>query len=132
MNVREKQSLCYYCGARADLLKEAVCVESGVDTGKVEALQAAVLEQLHAVQAGDFTDDDVMKAKLALANSCRTVRDYLGSTENWYLSQLFAAEVRSPEEDVERLMAVTREEIIRAAQCVCLDTVYILKGREKE
>ena len=131
LNVREKQSLCYYCGARADLLKEALFVESGVDTDKIEALHTAVLEQLQAVQNGDFSDDDVLKAKLSLANSCRTVRDYLGATENWYLSQLFAVEVRPPEADVENLMKVTREEIIRAAQCVQPDTVYVLKGREK-
>ncbi|MBR4889047.1 MAG: insulinase family protein [Clostridia bacterium] len=131
LNVREKQSLCYYCGARADLLKEAVFVESGVDTDKVEQLQAAVLEQLQAVQCGDFTDDDVLKAKLALANSCRTVRDYLGATENWYLAQLFADEVRTPEADVERLLNVTKEEIIQAARCVVPDTVYVLKGRGK-
>ena len=130
-NVREKQSLCYYCGARTDLLKDAMFVESGVDMGNIQAVQAAVLEQLRAVQNGDFTDDEAQKARLALANGCRTVKDYLGSTENWYLSQLFSSCVRSPEEDARRLLQVGREGIIRAAQDVTLDTVYVLKGKGK-
>ena len=130
-NVREKQSLCYYCGARTDLLKDAMFVESGVDMGNIQAVQAAVLEQLRAVQNGDFTEDEAQKARLALANGCRTVKDYLGSTENWYLSQLFSSCVRSPEEDARRLLQVGREGIIRAAQDVTLDTVYVLKGKGK-
>ena len=88
------------------------------------------MQQLKAVQDGDFTDDEWQKAKLALANSCRTVNDYLGATENWYLSQILFDTIRTPEADIESLMAVTPEQIVRAAQSAALDTVYVLKGRE--
>lgn len=130
VNVREKQSLCYYCAARGDLLKGALFVESGIDAVQRVAVEQAVLQQLQAVQAGDFTKDEWQKARLALANSCRTVNDYLGATENWYLSQLLFDAIRTPEEDINALMDVTPEQIVQAAQSASLDTVYVLKGRE--
>lgn len=130
INVREKQSLCYYCAARGDLLKGVLFVESGIDAAQCSAVEEAVMQQLKAVQNGDFTDDEWQKAKLALANSCRTVNDYLGATENWYLSQILFDTIRTPEADIEALMAVTPEQIVQAAQSAALDTVYVLKGRE--
>ena len=42
LNVREKQSLCYYCGANLDRTKGIVLIDSGVRPDNAEAAKAAI------------------------------------------------------------------------------------------
>lgn len=132
LNVREKMSLCYYCSARLNDIKGAMIVESGVETENVEAAKTAILQQLDDMRGGDFTDTDIEAAKLAMINSYRAVSDSLYSTENWYLNQMFAEDIVSAEQMIDKVKSVTREEIIEAAKKVKLDTVYMLKGESAD
>lgn len=131
LNVREKMSLCYYCSAGLNLEKSAMFVQSGVETVNVEKARAAILEQLRDICDGDFTDEDMTFAKLAMVNSFQAVGDSLYATESWYLNQAFSREVLTPEEIAEKIQAVSRQEVIEAAKKVSLDTVFVLKGEIK-
>ncbi|MDD3261952.1 MAG: pitrilysin family protein [Oscillospiraceae bacterium] len=128
--VREQMSLCYYCSAAYNATNGLMFVQSGVEFDNMQKAEAAVLEQLKAVQQGDFTDEDFEAAKLALVDSYHTVEDSLSALEGWYLTQTFAPKVYSPEEYAALIGAVSREEVVQAAEGVCLDTVYCLKGQE--
>lgn len=130
LNVREKLSLCYYCSAQYNTAKGIMLVQSGVETKNMEAAKEEILKQLHEVQAGNFTDEEIDSAKMSLCNSYRTIEDYLGSMETWYLAQVFRKSFRTPEEAAAQINSVTRQQIIDAANKVTLDTVYRLKGSE--
>lgn len=127
-NVREKMSLCYYCSARAGDTKGVMFVESGVETAKTGEARKAIEEQFDAVKNNDFTDKEIDFARLAMVNSYKSVGDSLYSLESFYLNQMFDEKVMTPEEKIHELNAVTREDIVRAAESTCLDTVYVLKG----
>lgn len=128
LNVREKQSLCYYCSARHDSPKNVVFIESGVETANLERAEEAILAELAALQRGDITDEELLHAKLAMCNSYNAVGDSAASIETWYLSGLLQNDVRSPKEYASRIMQISKEEIVAAANCFALDTVYKLKG----
>lgn len=128
MNVREKLSLCYYCSAQYNSMKGIMLVQSGVETKNVDRAKQEILSQLEEVKKGNFDENEVNTAKLALCNSYRTVCDSLGGLEAWYLSQTFSNEIKRPEESAADIQAVTRQEIIDAANNVTLDTVYRLIG----
>jgi predicted Zn-dependent peptidase len=97
----------------------------------MEKAEQAILEQLQAVQEGNFTDADITAAKLSMVNNYNTVEDSLAALEGWYLSQTAAAQVYTPEEYAQLVGKATREEIISTAKGVRLDTVYCLKGQEE-
>lgn len=128
LNVREKLSLCYYCSALYNSSKGILLVQSGVDTKNVARAKEEILRQLDEVKKGNFDDEELNTAKLALCNSYRTVSDSLGSMEAWYLSQTFSGAVLRPEEAVEKVRAVTRGQVVDMANRVTLDTVYKLLG----
>lgn len=128
LNVREKLSLCYYCAARFDRMKDILYVNSGVEFANVEKAKDEILKQLEEVKTGNFTDEELKETKLLVADSFKTVNDSASSMEIWYLSQLFANTNASPEEEAERLNRVTAEQIKNIAQKVTLDTVYVLNG----
>ncbi len=129
--VREKMSLCYYCAARLQSQKGIICVDSGVDNQNILAAQQGIMDQLAAMQAGDFSADDMEASFMSMADSARSVTDSAEAMESWYLARLFDHELVSPDEFIARLNGVTKESIVKAANTVTLDTVYILKGQEE-
>lgn len=131
LNVREKLSLCYYCSSSYDRHKGIVMVQSGVEQKNIEKAREEILRQLQAVQEGDFSAEDLDAAKMSVANSFRTMSDYLGGLEAWYLSQAFEKTVLTPEQSAEAVGGVTKEQVVKAAQTVSLDTVYQLTGKEE-
>ncbi|WP_457942147.1 EF-P 5-aminopentanol modification-associated protein YfmF [Caproiciproducens sp. LBM24188] len=128
LNVREKLSLCYYCSAQYNSMKGIMLVQSGVETKNVDHAKQEILAQLEEIKKGNFDDNELNAAKLALCNGYRTVGDSLGAMEAWYLSQTFAEEIKTPEEAAEDIQWITKEEIMEAANQVTLDTVYRLVG----
>ncbi|WP_101697817.1 EF-P 5-aminopentanol modification-associated protein YfmF [Clostridium minihomine] len=132
LNVREKLSLCYYCVSRYDWNKGVMMVESGVETENIEKARKEILAQLEEIRVGNITEEELQAAKLSMSNSYRTVGDYLGGLENWYITQAFCEKVQSPEEAAEEINSVTVEQVVQAAKDVTLDTVYQLVGEEGE
>lgn len=127
-NVREKQSLCYYCVSRLIRVKGVMVVESGVEFENIEKARNAMEAELDAIRNGDVSDDEINFAKLAVANSFVSICDSVGGNTEWYVSQLGDKNFMSVEEAVAAFDAVTKEQIVDAANKLTLDTVYVLRG----
>lgn len=127
-NVREKESLCYYCSSSFDAGGRALYVESGVETENLDRTEQAILHQLALLQAGEVTEEELHSAKMALRDAMRSVRDSLNAVENWCISRIFEPAFESPEVSAERLMKVTKEEVVSAANRVTPAAVFCLKG----
>ncbi len=129
LNVREKLSLCYYCSARYDKSKGIMMVQSGVEKENIEKAKLEIIKQLEEIKKGNFQDSELEAIKKSLCNSFRTIGDLLSGLENLYLSQVFDDELFTPEQYVERINAVTKEQVIDAAKATTLDTVYELVSK---
>ncbi len=133
VHVREEKSLCYYCASRYDRIKSLLLIDSGVQQQNLDVAYEAIMEQIAAMQAGDFTDEEIEAARLAMINSYRSVLDSPGAMESWYLGQLLSGRMYTPLQEIENIQNVTREQIVKAANRLQLDTVYRLeceKGAE--
>lgn len=128
MNVREKKSLCYYCGANLDRTKGVMLIDSGVRPDNVEAAKEAIFAEVEAMKRGQFTDEDMRFALLSLQNTFRSVEESPFSVESYYRAQKIFGIQETPEDQCEKLARVTREEIVAAAGMLQLDTVYLLNG----
>lgn len=130
MNVREKLSLCYYCSSGYNDRKGVLYVDSGIEHANAKKAEAEILNQLEAMKNGDFTDDEFENARRTLLNNIKGVNDNANNIGNWYFQRIYAGEIFTPEEYIEKLKKVTREEVIAAANSLKLDTVYVLTGKE--
>jgi len=128
MNVREKLSLCYYCSAIPEAHKGIMVVASGIEVANKQKAQDEILAQLEDVKVGDFTEDDLAKAKRSIVNSYTELSDSPMSLESWYLGRALAGLSTSPEDAIELVMNTGREAVMAAAQGVTLDTVYFMRG----
>ncbi len=127
-NVREKKSLCYYCMSRYFRLKGIMVVESGVETANIEAAKKAILAEIEDMKNGKISDFEINSAKLAVINSTLGVTDTVTGLATWYSSQIMDASVDTPEEACRKIEAVTKEDIVKAADKLMLDTIYVLKA----
>lgn len=127
-NVREKLSLCYYCSSSYIRQKGIMLVESGVERDNIEKAKAAILNEIKEMQNGNISDEEIETTKLSMANSFYSACDTVGGINMYYLSQMLDSKIYTPSEAVEELSKVTKEDVIRAANKLTLDTVYTLTG----
>ena len=125
-NVREKLSLCYYCSSSYDRMKGILLVQSGVDEANAERAEQEILRQVAALAAGDFTDDDLEAARRAVIQSFEAVNDSQAGLAGWYLAQTLLTEQHSPEDVRRELALVDRAAVVRAAQRLRCECVYLL------
>ena len=130
-NVREKMSLCYYCSAARNDLKGIMLVNSGVENENIEKTKEAVIDQLEEIKNGNFTNEDINFAEMAIKNDFKSVADSAGNVSNWYFDCIRKNDIVTPEEKLGRYLGVSKERIIAAAKSMMLDSVYVLTGNEE-
>ena len=129
-NVREKQSLCYYCAASYNFINGLMIVDSGVLNENIEKTEKAILKEVEDMKNGNITDFEIEATKRAIVNGFRTSNDTTAGIDNWYSSQFINDGFNSIEELAAKYNAVTKEEIVEAAKKLTLDTVYVLKNKQ--
>lgn len=129
-NVREKMSLCYYCSAARNDLKGIMLVNSGVENENIEKTKEAVIDQIEEIKNGNFTNEDINFAEMAIKNDFKSVADSAGNVSNWYFDCIRKNDIVTPEEKLGRYLGVSKERIIAAAKSMVLDSVYVLTGNE--
>lgn len=130
-NVREKKSLCYYCASRFFRLKGIMLIESGVETDNIQLAKEAILNEVEEMKKGNISDFEIESAKLAVTNSFYSIGDTVTGLSNWYSTQIMDASVDTPQQAAQKINAVTKEEIIAAANKLQLDTIFTLKSKVK-
>lgn len=128
VNVREKQSLCYYCAARLTAAKGILTVQSGVETENAERAEKEIRKQLDEMKAGGVTAEDLEKSKRSMEDFFLSVFDTPEELDGWLFSQVTDDEFQTPEDLVADMKEVTVEQVIEMANNISLDTVFLLKG----
>ena len=131
-NVREKLSLCYSIGTGYYGAKGIVTLSAGIDAADEEKTRAEIGRQLEAIRQGDVTDGELSAAKESLLSGLRGSHDSPGAIEGYYSSAALSGLGLTPAEYMERIAAVTKEQVREAARSMNLHTTYILKGVDHE
>lgn len=128
-NVREKLSLCYYCAARYNRTKGILIIESGVEKENIEKAKTAILNEIKEMQNGNITDFEIDSAKLSVTNDFAAFCDTASGLESWYVSQMLDRSLETVENASEQIRGITKEQIVKAANKLKLDTVYELLSK---
>ena len=126
-NVRERMSLCYYCVSAFYAEKQGLIVDSGIDSANAGRVEEAVREQLSVIAEGRFEDAALENVKRALTSAVRGIGDTPGAIVANAFDKFRFGEDLSPAVYLERIAAVTREDVMAVAAAYRLDTVYLLE-----
>jgi len=124
-NVREKESLCYYCAAQLDNFKGLMYVYSGLDLAQVEKATTIIDQQLSDVADGNVTETELLLAKKSIVNAKRESLDSAtGVLADLEMGELLSL---SADEFVGKIEAITLEEVMAVAKKIKKDTVFVLE-----
>ncbi|MFD2628449.1 EF-P 5-aminopentanol modification-associated protein YfmF [Oceanobacillus kapialis] len=130
INVREKNSLAYYASSRLESQKGLLVVFSGIAPKDYEKARDIMNEQLEAMKKGDFSDDELEETKDLIINQLRETMDHPQGLVELLYQQVLADKARTPEQLINGIKAVKREEVIAAAEKIEPDTLYLLTSRD--
>lgn len=131
VNVRERLSLCYYCSANAIAQSGVLLVSSGIDAKNAKLTEDEIEKQLDMIRAGEFTDRELDDAKRFLISYLRSRKDSPRSMMSWYYTRSMYGTSDSPEEYSILIENTTADEVIKAANSLAKDTVYLMKGGDE-
>ncbi|MDT8858964.1 insulinase family protein [Alkalihalobacillus sp. MEB130] len=131
INVREKESLAYYAASRFESHKGIMMVMSGIEFSKYDRAVEIIKEQFEAMKQGDFTEAEVEQTKAMLKNQLLETADVARGLVELSYHQVVSGKNRSIEQWMQQIDKVTKEDIVRVAKKVKLDTIYFLKGKEE-
>lgn len=132
INVREKASLAYYAASRLESHKGLMMVTSGIENKNYDQAVSIIKEQMQAMKNGDFSDEDLLQTKAVIKNQLlETVDTARGMVEVLY-HNVVAKKNISLDHWLEEMDKTTKEQIVKVAEKIELDTIYFLTGTEAE
>ncbi|GEK32502.1 EF-P 5-aminopentanol modification-associated protein YfmF [Kurthia sibirica] len=131
VNVREKESLAYYCGSSYSSQYGLVYVTSGIESQNEEKASRLIDEQLTAIQLGDISDMELDQTKAMLTNQLTEALDSARGQIEIYDQYRDLPGGFSVPAMAEKWAAVTKEDVANVAKNVRKETVFFLTGMEE-
>lgn len=129
-NLRTDNSLCY--GVRSLYLKydELLLIEVSLDKSNVKLAKELIKKSINEMLKGDYSEEVLNDAKKNLTFSLKIGTDNNVSILNNYVFNVFD-ELPLVEKRIELIQSTTREDLIRCAKSLTLNTVYVQNASEK-
>ncbi len=128
VHLREERGLCYSCHSEYLLDRGEMILTCAIDRNSREQAQSAMTEQVEAMRRGDFTESELQAAKKLLIGSYTQLEDSTRAISAFYQLRHVLGLQQSVSQCRDAFMAVTAEQVMRAAASLHLDTVYFLCG----
>ena len=128
--VREKNSLCYFIHSSYDPMNGIMTIAAGIDMNNYDKTKELIGKQIKDLQDGHITDEELSMVKTMLINALSKVDDDPDAiiSFNWRRDIINSQD--SIEDKQNAIKNVTKEDVIKCAQSIELDTIYFLTGKE--
>ena len=129
--VREEHSLCYTIYSVPNKLDRLLIIQAGIDKDNFDKTVKLIEKALGDMRNGKFSDSDISVAREYFLTALEEV---LESSDRIIDNYLMMELIGTDTVDVKREMIqkVTKEEIIKVAKKIKLDTVFLLEGVKDE
>ena len=129
--VREKASLAYYIGSTPNKCDDLILIRSGVTPTMENKAIALIKKQIKRLKSADFTNDDVKKAKEYFTTALDDMLESpLEIIDCYYMMEILGVDDFKTKR--EKMLMVTKEEIVEVAKKVSIHTIFCLKGVNNE
>ncbi len=126
-NVREKAHLAYVASSSYIRQKSNIFINCGIEISNYEKALEIVKKQIDDMKRGDFTEEDIENAKKGIISTIDLIDDEQDTGITYYFGQELSNNKISPEEYKEIVQKVQKDDIVKIANSVSIDTIYFLK-----
>ena len=130
--VREKASLAYSAGSTYLRYKGNIFIKCGIEIKNYKKALEIIRKQLKDMQNGIFTDEDIENAKKSIISGIRSIDDEQDKEITYFFGQELTNEKISTEEYIKNIEKVAKEDIIKIANSLQINTIYFLKNKEED
>ncbi len=128
VNVREKESLCYYVYSMIEKYKSIMFISSGIEIDKYDKAIELIGEQLEKIKRSDISEEEIRNSKNSIINSIKSVRDSLNSLSDFYYSQGMSEVNENLDSIMKKIENVEIKDVVDVSHDITLDTVYFLRN----
>lgn len=126
-NVREKAHLAYVASSSYIRQKSNIFINCGIEISNYEKALEIVKKQIEDMKKGDFTEEDIENAKKGIISTIDLIDDEQDTGITYYFGQELSNNKISPEEYKEIVQKVQKDDIVKVANSVSINTIYFLK-----
>lgn len=130
-NVREKASLAYSAGSSYIRRINSIFIKTGIKNENYEKTLEIIKKQLQDMKQGNITDKEFRDAKQLIISSLKLIPEQQEDLIAFTYDQKIFGENQSIDEYISNISKVTKENVIKIAQKIDIDTIYFLYGEEK-
>lgn len=128
--VREKHSLCYTIQSNYQSAVGILKIFAGIEKADFKKAVKLIKDSMKKIEKGNFTEEQIQNGILTYTSAYLEITD---SPENMIASLInhlnFHTDLR--DEKLENIKKVTKEDILKVAKKVHMDTIYLLEGEMK-
>lgn len=131
-NVREKESLAYTVRSRYYRFKDIIVIFAGINKENYQKAVDVIKEQIEAIKKGEISKEEFESAKDSLMADLLEWKDSKIAMAKMKFANIIAfkdADI-TVEEMRERMSKVTLEDVIRVANLVSVEKIFVLGGVE--
>src|SRR5699024_7657621 len=121
--------LAYYDASRFESHKGLLLVFSGIAAKDYEKAKEIIELQVTAMRNGDFTDEQLQETKELIANQLLETMDHPQGIIELLYQQVLGDKKISPDQLIANIKQVTEEDVIKVANKIEEDTVYLLTSK---
>ena len=125
--VREKASLAYTAGSSYVRYKSNIFIKCGIEIKNYEKAMEIIRKQLKDMKNGVFTDEDIENAKKGIISGIKAIDDEQDTEITYFFGQELTGSKISLEEYIEKIQKVSKDDIIKVANSININTIYFLK-----
>lgn len=126
-NVREKASLAYTTGSNYNRTKNCIFIRAGIEIQNYQKALDTIKQQLENMKNGNFTDKDIKDSKELIIASIEGISEEQDTEITYYYGQELANRFVDLKEYMDKIKAVTKDQIVKLAQNININTIYFLK-----
>lgn len=127
-NVREKAHLAYVASSSYHRFKNNILINCGIEISNFEKTLKIVKEQIEDMKNGNFTEEDLENCKKVIISTIASIKEEQDTGITYYFARELSESQYSPEEYTKRVQKITKEDILKVAKKVSINTIYFLKN----
>lgn len=129
-NVREKESLCYSISVTAKYVNSLMMINAGIDASNFDKTISLIAKQVETMCKGNFEEKDIESAKLSIKTSYQEILENPYAIINSYEASNYLG-YDSIKKRIKEIDKVSKEDIIKVAAKIKLNTTFLLEGKKK-
>ena len=126
LNVREKEGLAYSAGSTYLKRNNAIIISTGIEVSKYNKAVEVIKNQLKDMEDGNITEKEMKDAKQFINAGLNLINE---SSENM-IEYRFDKDLYNEEMDIEKyrkkIEEIKKEDIVKVAKQIKIDTIYFL------